>query len=113
MPSTVNGIVSDLRVKLRDVGRRPENRRYTDANLLLFITNSLHRLYREERAAFFGITNAPAKIANMGMESDLPLVDASWYSRVMNDAVAEAENVNQEGTRPEVTGQQQREEILG
>lgn len=112
MPSTVEEIIDGLRVKLRDSGGDPDNRRYTNANLLLFIRNSLLRLYREERAAFYGLSNAPATIMALDFSSPMPVVDSSWESRVMNDAFAEAENINQEGTRPEVTSQIQREELL-
>lgn len=113
MPSTATEIIRGLRVKLRDDGQR---QRYSDGDLLIFIKNALHRLYREERVAFFEVVGAPAAITaltetNLGAE--LPLVDSSWESRVMNDAYAEAENINQEGTRPEVTADLRREEING
>lgn len=109
MPSPVSDILRDLRVKLRDDGTR---RRYSDRDLLIFVKNSLHRLFREERSAYFGISDAPATIAGLELTSEMPVVDASWESRIMNDSYAEAENINQEGTRPEVANQLQREEKM-
>lgn len=109
MPATVDTIIAGLRVKLRD----RTGGRYNNASLLIFVKNSLFRLYREERSAFFGISDVPSSINGLEMGSALPLIDETWLSRVMNDAYGEAENINQEGTRPEVAGDIRREEIVG